>query len=335
MCTITTTTNPEGAPPTMSFPYSNQRIGMPVTYLSSSSHTAAGCALHFFQITEKNKKVGSTGRPSKRMLCLVDRQSFLAEIDAAVSRIVMISKIETMYLFEEDIRALSGPLTPYDVQLQGSVLTDFIRMIGGVFKPNDPSAPVPMYELEENQPIAARVNVRSSAAALEDTYAKKQGDDVIRRLRETNSREVASLKEALQRQRDEQLHELVDLQTQNEQLKHTLAQTENLLIEFKRQAKEQRMPFGFSEHDGGLASRRLGSPQRVGLPSYAEVPSPASQYTHQQGPPQPPSRIDRSLRYSALGSPAGMRPSSPHARSPGGPTRSPGAINPAMTSPRY
>eukprot|EP01061_Rhynchopus_euleeides_P023867 TRINITY_DN3868_c0_g2_i1.p1 TRINITY_DN3868_c0_g2~~TRINITY_DN3868_c0_g2_i1.p1 ORF type:complete len:361 (+),score=93.35 TRINITY_DN3868_c0_g2_i1:118-1083(+) len=312
--------------------YSNQRIGIKVAYLCAGSHTAAGCALHFFQVTEKNKKVGLNGRPSRRMLVLVDRQSFLSDVDAALSRSVMISKIELMYMFEEDMRLLSGPMTPYDMLLQGSALLDFIRTVGAIFKPNDPAAPVPMFELEENQPIAARVNCRTSTIAQEDTYAKRQGDEVIRRLRETNSREVASLKEALQRQRDETLHELVDLQTQNEQLKHTLAQTENLLIEFKRQAKEQRLGYASSfqpevppEGDRSYA-RRLGSPTRL-----VELPDPGSS----------PQKYTTAAR-DRFGSPhsqhhpqTGLRPPSP-IRAPTIPTRSPGALSPdADIFPRY
>ena len=260
------------------------------------------------------------------MLVLVDKQSFLADIDAALSRSVMISKVELMYMFEEDMRLLAGPMTPYDMLLQGAQVLDFIRTVGAIFKPNDPSSPVPMFELEENQPIAARVNCRASSVAQEDTYAKRHGDEVIRRLRETNSREVASLKEALQRQRDETLHELVDLQTQNEQLKHTLAQTENLLIEFKRQAKEQRLGYGSTlqpeipPEGDRTYGRRLGSPTRaMDLDDMNRIShSPQKAVRERFGSPAPQT---------------GMRPSSPV--KPVIPTRSPGALSTNYGSPRY
>eukprot|EP01059_Diplonema_ambulator_P025952 TRINITY_DN43091_c0_g1_i1.p1 TRINITY_DN43091_c0_g1~~TRINITY_DN43091_c0_g1_i1.p1 ORF type:complete len:371 (+),score=89.15 TRINITY_DN43091_c0_g1_i1:31-1113(+) len=216
--------------------YPNQRIGLSVEYLTSSNHTAAGCALHFFMVKEQGRRAG--GKPAKRMMALVDRQTFLAEVDTAINRCVSISKIEVMCLYEEHLRPLTGPLTQYDVLLQGSTMLDFIRTIGSVFKPNDPANPCPMYELEENQPLAARVNCKISTVAMDDTFARTQSEEVLRRIREANSREVSSLKDALQRQKDEQLQELVDLHTQNEQLKHTLQQTENLLMESKRSIKE-------------------------------------------------------------------------------------------------
>ncbi|KAJ9442754.1 hypothetical protein DIPPA_27103 [Diplonema papillatum] len=286
----------------------NQRVGLKVQYLTSGSHTAAGCALHFFQVVEQGRRAGAGGRPSKRLLVLVDRETFLADVDTASNRCVMISKIESMCMFEEHLRPIAGPLNHYDMLVQLSSMLDFIRTIGSIFKPNDPANPAPMYELEENQPIAARVNCRLSSAAQDDGFSRKQNEDVIRRLRESSSREVSSLREALQRQKDEQLHELIDLHTQNEQLRHTLSQTENLLMESRRNAKEQRVgllshgtPHVDTEHGptGPRSPRAAHSP--VGAVTPPSVPYRGGGGRQQQG--------------ESLASPAGFRPTSPAPRS--------------------
>eukprot|EP00756_Hemistasia_phaeocysticola_P018864 Hpha_TRINITY_DN15624_c4_g8::TRINITY_DN15624_c4_g8_i1::g.99252::m.99252 len=223
----------------MAYQLPNQRVALKVQYLTSSSHTAAGAALHFFMVVEQGVRAG--GKPQKRIVVLVDRPTFLAELDTAINRCVMVSKIEHMCLFEEDLRPLTGPLTQYDVLLQMSSMLDFIRTIGSIFKPNDPLNPSTMFELEENQPIAARVNCRLSRVAADDAFSKRQSEEVIKRIKEANAREVAALREAMQKQKEEQLHELVDLHTQNEQLKHTLSQTENLLMEARRANKDERI----------------------------------------------------------------------------------------------
>eukprot|EP01064_Diplonema_japonicum_P038461 TRINITY_DN9347_c0_g1_i1.p1 TRINITY_DN9347_c0_g1~~TRINITY_DN9347_c0_g1_i1.p1 ORF type:complete len:348 (+),score=62.19 TRINITY_DN9347_c0_g1_i1:43-1086(+) len=319
--------------------YSNQRIGLAVEYLTSSNHTAAGCALHFFMVVEQGRRAG--GKPSKRMIVLVDRPTFLAEVDTAIHRCVTMSKIETMCLYEEHLRPMTGPLTQYDVLLQGSVMLDFIRTIGSVFKPNDPANPCPMYELEENQPLSARVNCRISTVALDDSFSRTQSEEVLRRIRESNSREVSSLKDALQRQKDEQLQELVDLHTQNEQLKHTLAQTENLLMESKRSIKE------------------LNANHQSGHDPHQSIITPVKQYQPAGQAPQSPLEYTPGHNRYAVGSPgpvtvggggasiniypAGNGPSGssievthPHRPGYSGPVRSPGSVyaSPRPSSPR-
>eukprot|EP01062_Namystynia_karyoxenos_P022629 TRINITY_DN18694_c0_g1_i1.p1 TRINITY_DN18694_c0_g1~~TRINITY_DN18694_c0_g1_i1.p1 ORF type:complete len:363 (+),score=93.57 TRINITY_DN18694_c0_g1_i1:107-1195(+) len=270
----------------------NQRIALKVQYLTSSCHTAAGAALHFFQVVEQGVRAG--GKPQKRIVVLVDRPTFLAELDTAINRCVMVSKIEHMCLFEEDLRALTGPLTQYDVLLQMSSMLDFIRTIGCIFKPNDPMNPSTMYELEENQPIAARVNCRLSRVAVDDAFSKRQSEEVIKRIKEANAREVAALREAMQKQKEEQLHELVDLHTQNEQLKHTLAQTENLLMEARRLGKDERIALMGQNQALQVELRERDSRLAVG-PELDPVPRhepPVTGYAGSQrlsGSPRPPS----------------------------------------------
>jgi len=270
----------------------NQRVALKVQYLTSSSHTAAGAALHFFQVVEQGVRAG--GKPQKRIVVLVDRPTFLAELDTAINRCVMVSKIEHMCLFEEDLRPLTGPLTQYDVLLQMSSMLDFIRTIGSIFKPNDPLNPSTMFELEENQPIAARVNCRLSKVAADDAFSKRQSEEVIKRIKEANAREVAALREAMQKQKEEQLHELVDLHTQNEQLKHTLSQTENLLMEARRANKDERIALlgqnqalqvELRERDSRLHSAPSAAPQYVPEPQVA-IAGHVAPYHRLASPPQ-------------------------------------------------
>eukprot|EP01060_Flectonema_neradi_P026859 TRINITY_DN362_c13_g1_i1.p1 TRINITY_DN362_c13_g1~~TRINITY_DN362_c13_g1_i1.p1 ORF type:complete len:322 (+),score=63.77 TRINITY_DN362_c13_g1_i1:97-1062(+) len=266
----------------------NQRVGLKVQFVASSSHTAAGCAIHFFQATGQGQRAG--GKPSKKLLCLVDRKTFLADVETAVNRCVMISKIEMMAMYQEDARPLMEAMTQYEIILQRGTYLDFVRTIGAIFKPGDPGNPTPMYELEENQNPAVKVNVRLSRLALDDTFSKQQSDEVVRRLRDANSREVSLLKTAMQKQKDDTLHELVDLHTQNEQLRHTLGHTENMLIETKRQSRDQSI--GLLSQNEMLSAELEGRysvkspPTRVAEPLVHGFASPS---VGTPAPPMPPS----------------------------------------------
>eukprot|EP01065_Artemidia_motanka_P011263 TRINITY_DN16051_c0_g1_i1.p1 TRINITY_DN16051_c0_g1~~TRINITY_DN16051_c0_g1_i1.p1 ORF type:complete len:398 (+),score=127.67 TRINITY_DN16051_c0_g1_i1:56-1195(+) len=251
------------------------RVALRVTYLTSGSHSSTSSVLHFFQVTEQTTRP----RPQKRIVVLVDRATYAAELDTAINRCVLVSQIEEMCLYEEHLRPLTEALTQYDALRQMSSMLDFIRTIPAVFKPNDPRNPVTMFELDESQPILPRVNCRPASLATADDAALRQ-QEVIRRIRQSNHTEVARMKDALQRTKDDQVLELLDAQTQIEQLKHSLALSEAMVARLSQ--RDSYLKAVEAEH-GYVPSppARLASQPRA--PSQ---PVPPAMLDHQVGSPR-------------------------------------------------
>jgi len=219
------------------------RSTLRVSYLSSTSYSTTLVVLHFFQVAEQTQNSNNNRPSQKRLLLLVDPPTYKSDIDTAITRCVMISKIEEMVIQREHLTSLTTPFCAYDVLLQHYSLLDFIRMIGAIYRPtHPPSLNIPLFELEENQPVAGRVLVRlmSNVKWMKEEMTPSLSDVAMKTLQDSSAREVASLKEALQRQRDTQVLELLELHTQNESLKHSLSQTEQYTMAVKRSHKEER-----------------------------------------------------------------------------------------------
>eukprot|EP01060_Flectonema_neradi_P004856 TRINITY_DN1319_c7_g1_i2.p1 TRINITY_DN1319_c7_g1~~TRINITY_DN1319_c7_g1_i2.p1 ORF type:complete len:315 (+),score=48.49 TRINITY_DN1319_c7_g1_i2:41-946(+) len=209
----------------------SQRVALKVTYLSSSSHTAVGCGIHFFQVTPR-AQAGED--PAKKLVILVDRPMYLSDVDTAMNRCIAISKVEAFVLYTEDLRPVASPSNQYDLLLRTGSMLDFLRLIGSVFKPGDPYNEVPAFELEPGHSLGLKVNVRLVSLPAEDVAGNYQSDALTSRIKEQGEREVAKLRNELEQHKADSLEELVDLHTKNEQLRHTLNQTENLLSDEKR-----------------------------------------------------------------------------------------------------
>ncbi|KAJ9451903.1 hypothetical protein DIPPA_29612 [Diplonema papillatum] len=199
-----------------------QRMALQVAYLTSGQYTTAGAALHFFQVTEK----GNKAKKQKRLLVLVDKATFQSDIEVAMQRCFLVCNINQMCIYEEDLRPIMN-LTQYDRVMQNTNTIDFIRIIPTLFTQNDPNNVALLLELEENQPLAPRVNCRPAVLTGDGGgITKEHHEHTLRRVRDSNQLEVARLRDALQTQKDAHLVELLDARTQIEQLRHSLSLSE-------------------------------------------------------------------------------------------------------------
>eukprot|EP01060_Flectonema_neradi_P003536 TRINITY_DN1227_c0_g1_i3.p1 TRINITY_DN1227_c0_g1~~TRINITY_DN1227_c0_g1_i3.p1 ORF type:complete len:243 (+),score=46.18 TRINITY_DN1227_c0_g1_i3:831-1559(+) len=140
----------------------DKMVEIEVQLLTSWSHTAAGCTIHFFCTTSQDQS-------SVKLLCLIDRIPFSSDVEPAIERCTTISYIEAMAMYQEDARPLMEAMTQYEKIIQQRSEIDFIRTIGAILKPGDLGNPMPMYELEENQNPASKATVRLTRLALDDS----------------------------------------------------------------------------------------------------------------------------------------------------------------------
>eukprot|EP01064_Diplonema_japonicum_P028964 TRINITY_DN4575_c0_g1_i3.p1 TRINITY_DN4575_c0_g1~~TRINITY_DN4575_c0_g1_i3.p1 ORF type:complete len:294 (+),score=33.57 TRINITY_DN4575_c0_g1_i3:278-1159(+) len=192
----------------------SQRVSLQVSYLTSGQYTTAGAAVHFFQVAEK----GNSAKKQKRLIVLVDKATFSADLETAMNRCVLISNINEIWVNREHIRPLLGPMTVFDTFIQDLSIVDFIRVIPCTFHPSDPANLVCMYELEEGQLISRKANCRPAALMKDEgIFTKSEHDDG-----QNSQLEIKRLQDMLQRQ----TLELFDARTQIEQLRHSLSLAE-------------------------------------------------------------------------------------------------------------
>eukprot|EP01064_Diplonema_japonicum_P008483 TRINITY_DN15948_c0_g1_i2.p1 TRINITY_DN15948_c0_g1~~TRINITY_DN15948_c0_g1_i2.p1 ORF type:complete len:280 (+),score=52.95 TRINITY_DN15948_c0_g1_i2:51-890(+) len=224
--------------------YSTQtnRVGLPVEYLTSASSSSGACTLHFFQVSGRP---GRDGRQSKRLVLLLDKEGYAADLQTSMERCIAISHIQTMVLYEDDVRAVKGAPNQYDLLFSAINAFDLVRLIASVYRPEDPVNEIPSFEMIENRPIAQKVYVRPSTVMHESNFSKVQGEEMLRRVRQDATTEIAQLREELRKEREAKSNELVDLQTRNNELQHRLEQTQLLM---KMTNSKQAAPYtGFSE----------------------------------------------------------------------------------------
>jgi hypothetical protein len=122
--------------------------------------------------------------------------------------------------------------------VQQSSTFDFIRTIAAVFKPH--AIQVPTYTVEDGRMLTETIDCRLATTAFQDVVGTAAQEATMRSLRAQKDREVVTLQEALQKQKDESLLEMVELHTQNENLKHNLGQAEQALLASRRAFKDER-----------------------------------------------------------------------------------------------
>ena len=214
------------------------RVILPVNFLTSVGISTAQCCAHFFLVSENESRLPPGKKPQKRLAILADRTTYQSDLDVAISRCVMFSQVTELSVLEEHLAPLIGPFSEFDILVQQSSTVDFIRTIAAVFKPN--AAQVPTYVLEDGHVLTNRVHCRLVPNALQDVVGTVAQEASLRTLRTAKDRELLALQEALQKQKDEALLEMVDLHTQIETLKHSLSQTEQCLMSTRRAAKEEK-----------------------------------------------------------------------------------------------
>ncbi|KAJ9460641.1 hypothetical protein DIPPA_26678 [Diplonema papillatum] len=204
------------------------RLPLKVEYITSCAHSAGGVCIHFFQVSEKAPRPGSD-RPSKRLLGLVDRATFHADMELALRRTFSISKIEALALTPEMVDPISRTSrTRYDELLQTTSMLDFVRSIACIFRPENTDDVVPLYEMEENQAIDPLVHCRP-AFLTDEMNAKGQSEEASMRLQEVSRYELGRAHDELQKEREARVQDRIDMQMQIEELRHSLKQSEAML----------------------------------------------------------------------------------------------------------
>lgn len=220
-------------------PLSANRVLLPVTYLTSCGVSTAHCVAHFYLVAENEARLPPGKNPQKRLALIADRPTFQSDMDVSVSRCVSFSQITEISVQEDHLGPLIGPFSEYDILLQQSSIVDFIRTVSAVFKPNSTTSVVPTFVVEDGG-ISSRVLCRLSPNALQDVVGTAAQEATQRSLRTTKDREIQSMQEALGKQKEESLLEMVELHTHNETLKHSLSQTEQALMSTRRAAREEK-----------------------------------------------------------------------------------------------
>ena len=216
------------------------RVLIPVSYIASVGvHTAQSVA-HFFLVSENKSRIPKGKKPQTRVAVLADRATYQADLDAAMNRCAMFSQIDELSLLEEHLAPLAGPFTELDFVLQQSPTQDFLRIVSAIFKPQQSVNTIPTYVLEQGNAVSNRAHCRLAMNALQDVVGTAAQESSLKTLRATKDREIQAMQEALQKQKDESLLELVELHTQKESLKHALSQAEQVLASTRRAAKEER-----------------------------------------------------------------------------------------------
>eukprot|EP00754_Rhynchopus_humris_P043352 Rhum_TRINITY_DN316_c0_g1::Rhum_TRINITY_DN316_c0_g1_i1::g.1091::m.1091 len=223
-----------------------QRVTVHVSYLTSTVWSQT--VLHYFMVVEEDR--GPQVPQRKRLIILADRATYLAAMDYAINRVFAISLIKCFSIFDHEMADLRrSRATQYDVMLQSAKISDFVRIIGAVFRPNDPHNPIPVYELEEKQPISEICFVRESSLIFEDATAagidlpsNARFEEVTRRMLDDKDAEITELRSALDRQKEQYMLETVDLQNRVSELQYSLSQNEQLLRVTKQNSVRAASP---------------------------------------------------------------------------------------------
>ena len=273
-----------GAPP-----LGINRVNVPVNYVTSVGVATAQTVAHLYVVSENEARLPRGREPQKRLLSIADRATFQSDMDVAMARCVMFSQVKNVMLHEDHVAPLSGPFCEYDMLIQQSNTFDFIRTIAAVFKPH--SIGLPTFTVEDGRMLTESVECRLAPSAFHDVVGTAAQEASLRQLRSSKDREVVALQEALQKQKDESLLEMVELHTQNESLKHSLSQAEQALIASRRAFKEEKdlLVAKLRQYDAerDVRSGRMPYSPPSADTSYGGGGGSYQQHSQQQQPQQP------------------------------------------------
>lgn len=261
-------------------PLGINRVSVPVFYLMSVGVATAQTVAHLYVVAENESRLPRGREPQKRLMVIADRNTFQSDMDVAVTRCVMFSQVKNVMLHEDHLAPLTGAFCEYDMLIQQSSTFDVVRTLSAIFKPH--AVQVPTYAVEDGRMLTETVDCRLAPSAFQDVVGTAAQEASLRQLRSQKDREVVSLQEALQKQKDESLLEMVELHTQNETLKHNLSQAEQALLASRRAFKEERdlLVAKLRQYEAERDIR--GAAGRPGLPPA----SPYEPYGTQQPPGQ-------------------------------------------------
>ena len=128
-------------------PSGNSGDTVKVGYLTSSQYR--GTVLHFFQTIEVVEQRIDLVHRQRRVFAIVDDFDYEKDVHAGVTRCISLSRVEELKLPQNEMKALLGPFTEFDVLIQGSCILDFIRTIGALYSPNVSGNQMLLLEIDE------------------------------------------------------------------------------------------------------------------------------------------------------------------------------------------
>lgn len=240
-------------------PSPSTRALVKATYLSSTQHSSSNSILHFYEATEITQGhrsavgaaiVSSSTPAARRVLILVDEAGYNMDFDALIQRCVAFSRVQELMALPppsqcSDSLSTSGgtgtvTLTDLDALLQQAAPMDFVRTVGALFRPQMSGGVPPLYELDEGQPLAIRVNCRRRTKPLRTAIVDGITRDALHALCEEHSRQLNAVRNTLTRSKDEQTTEMVELYQQRDALKGQAAELERQVAKAQSQLRQER-----------------------------------------------------------------------------------------------
>jgi hypothetical protein len=221
----------------------NQRVHLQVAYLTSFAHSASNSLLHVFQCAEPHRV--AIGVAARRVVILADEKSYECDFEATLRRCAAVNSIIEMSVLPRDGDGLlptgqPAPLNDADVLLQQSSQLDFIRTIGALFRPIMSGGTPPIFELDEGQPLAARVNCHRRRNALRSAVVDGISREALRALTEDHSRQLRAMQQSLSVSKHHFTAETVDFYSERDRLLETIEHLKSELHQAQRLVREER-----------------------------------------------------------------------------------------------
>jgi len=223
---------------------SRQRVTLQVGYLTSFAHTASNTLLHVFQCAEPHRV--AIGVAARRVLLLADESGYDLDFEAGLRRCATVNSIMEMAVLPQDASGLvslqgeAAPLNDTDVLLQQSSQLDFIRTIAALYRPTMSGGSPPVFQLDEGQPMAARVNCHRRTNPLRSAIVDGISRDALRKLTDEHARQIRALQHQVEASRHHRTEDTVDFYSEREALRERIAALEHDLRQAQRQLREER-----------------------------------------------------------------------------------------------
>lgn len=219
------------------------RVPLRVSFLTAFAHSASKNILHVYQSAEPHRV--SVGPPARRVLILTDGITYeLPDLERQIQRCTAFSRIEEVMVLPTDATCItesgSRPLTDLDHLLQQATPFDFIRTVAALYRVNMSGGSPPLFELDEGQPLAIRVNCRLRQSALPDAIIEGISKDAMQRINSEHARQLKALRSKLDDTRQVQTTELVDMYGERDQFRLRLQQAEAEILRLQRLGREDR-----------------------------------------------------------------------------------------------
>jgi hypothetical protein len=222
-----------------------QRVQLQVAYLTSFSHSASNPVLHVFQCAEAHRV--AIGIAARRVVLLADEKGYDIEFETVLRRCGTINNIVELNVLPRDAEGLvasstgeHAPLNDADVWLQQSSQLDFIRTFAALYRPNMSGGNPPVFELDEGQPLASRVNCHRRSAPLRSAIIDGISRDALRALSDDHGRQIRAMQQTLAGSKQTFVAETVDFYAEREQLLGTIDHLRGELLHAQKLLREER-----------------------------------------------------------------------------------------------